>query len=129
MTKKETLINSDQGCHYTSIKFRELIQNQELRQSMSRKGNGWDNAPQESFFGHMKEEIDIRSCSNIKELKEVIDEYMDYYNTERYQWGLAKLSPRQYYSYVTTGHHPLVNLINIPDIPPQIVDSKSDLDK
>lgn len=53
---KETVIHSDQGCHYTCIKFIQLVKNSELRQSMSRKGNCWDNAPQESFFGHMKDE-------------------------------------------------------------------------
>ena len=47
----ETLIHSDQGCHYTSKKFREIIKDYNLRQSMSRRGNCWDNAPQESFFG------------------------------------------------------------------------------
>lgn len=52
---KETLIHSDQGCHYTSASFIRLVNDKELRQSMSRKGNCWDNAPQESFFGHMKD--------------------------------------------------------------------------
>ena len=52
-----TIIHSDQGSHYTSIKFRQLIEDSGLRQSMSRRGNCWDNAPQESFFGHMKEEL------------------------------------------------------------------------
>ena len=47
---KETLIHSDQGCHYTSIRFIQLVNDKELRQSMSRKSNCWDNAPQESFF-------------------------------------------------------------------------------
>jgi len=37
----------------------------------------------------------------------VIDDYMDYYNNDRYQWKLAKLSPRQYYHYCKTGNHPL----------------------
>lgn len=58
----ETLIHSDQGCHYTSIRFQELIRDKELRQSMSRRGNCRDNAPQESFFGHMKDEIHIENC-------------------------------------------------------------------
>lgn len=61
----ETLINSDQGSHYTSIKFIQLIKDSELRQSMSRKANCWDNAPQESFYGHMKDEIDISPMHNI----------------------------------------------------------------
>ncbi|HCE61675.1 MAG TPA: IS3 family transposase, partial [Clostridiales bacterium] len=37
--------------------FIQLVKNSSLRQSMSRKGNCWDNAPQESFFGHMKDEL------------------------------------------------------------------------
>ena len=49
--------NSDQGCHYISKKFREIVKDSNLRQSMSRRGNCWDNAPQESFFGHMKDHI------------------------------------------------------------------------
>ena len=59
-----------------------------LGQSMSRRGNCWDNAPQESFFGHMKDEIDYKSCETIEELKILIDDYMDYYNNERCQWNL-----------------------------------------
>ena len=53
----DTIIHSDQGSHYTSIPFRQLINDAGLRQSMSRRGNCWDNAPQESFFGHMKDEL------------------------------------------------------------------------
>ena len=61
--KTQTLIHSDQGCHYTSYSFIELVKNSQLRQSMSRRGNCWDNAPQESFFGHMKDEINIKGCT------------------------------------------------------------------
>jgi len=104
---RETLIHSDQGCHYTSIKFQELIQEKELRQSMSRRGNCWDNAPQESFFGHMKDEIHIKLCNTFKELKLEVDNYMDYYNNDRYQWDLAKLSPNQYAAYIETGEYPI----------------------
>lgn len=103
----ETLIHSDQGCHYTSIKFIDLVKNKKLIQSMSRRGNCWDNAPQESFFGHMKDEVDIGECKTFREVKAVIDDWMEYYNNERYQWGLKKLSPREYYEYITTGNYPL----------------------
>ncbi len=103
----ETLIHSDQGCHYTSIKFQELIRDKELRQSMSRRGNCWDNAPQESFFGHMKDEIHIERCDTFAKLKFEVDDYMDYYNNDRYQWDLAKLSPNQYDKYVRTGEYPI----------------------
>ena len=104
---KETIIHSDQGCHYTSITFQKLLKDKELRQSMSRRGNCWDNAPQESFFGHMKDEIDISHCHTFEELVAVIDDYMDYYNHERYQWDLAKLSPSEYYQYWITDIYPI----------------------
>ena len=105
----ETLIHSDQGCHYTSYSFIQILKDKQLRQSMSRKGNCWDNAPQESFFGHMKDEIDLSKCKKFEEVKIIIDDWIDYYNNERYQWNLAKLSPVEYYKYVTTGEYPLKN--------------------
>lgn len=111
---KETLIHSDQGCRYTSIRFIQLVNDKELRQSMSRKGNCWDNAPQESFFGHMKDEIDISGCKKFREVKAVIDDWIEYYNNERYQWQLAKLSPNEYYQYITTGVYPLEGVIKQP---------------
>lgn len=92
----EAFIHSDQGVHYTSPKFQRLIKSYNLGQSMSRRGNCWDNAPQESFFGHMKDEIDYKNCNTFSELKVLIDEYMDYYNNHRYQWALKKLTPVQY---------------------------------
>jgi Transposase and inactivated derivatives len=109
---KETLIHSDQGCHYTSIRFIQLVNDKELRQSMSRKGNCWDNAPQESFFGHMKDEIDISGCTKYRDVKAIMDDWMDYYNKERYQWQLAKLSPDEYYEYITTGIYPLKGIVD-----------------
>ena len=102
----ETIINSDQGGHYTSAKFIQILQNNNLRQSMSRKANCWDNAPQESFYGHMKDEIDISDCTTFDEIHAVISDWTDYYNNERYQWDLAKLAPVEYYKYVTTGKYP-----------------------
>ena len=103
----KTLIHSDQGVHYTSVQFRTLLKDKELRQSMSRKANCWDNAPQESFFGHMKDEIDISWCSTFEEIHSVIADWTDYYNNERYQWDLAKLAPVEYYEYLKTGVYPL----------------------
>lgn len=105
--KTETMIHSDQGCHYTSCSFIQLVKDKGLRQSMSRRGNCWDNAPQESFFGHMKDEINLSECTTFAQVKVIIDDWMDYYNNERYQWQLAKLSPNEYYQYITTGTYPL----------------------
>ena len=104
-----TIIHSDQGCHYTSKAFIQLLHDSHFVQSMSRKGNCWDNAPQESFFGHMKDEIkyEITMMQTFDEVKAKIDDWIDYYNNDRYQWELAKLSPKEYYQYVTTGIYPL----------------------
>lgn len=103
----ETLIHSDRSSHYTSRKFIRIINDGKLRRSMSRRGNCWDNAPQESFFGYMKEETNFDRCRTMEELKAAIDDWMDYYNNDRYQGELAKLSPNEYYEYITTGIYPL----------------------
>ncbi len=105
----ETLIHSDQGCHYTSKKFREIVKDSNLRQSMSRRGNCWDNAPQESFFGHMKDHIidKIAAAECFEEAKAIIDDYMDFYNNDNGIWELAKLTPNEYYEYCLTGIYPL----------------------
>lgn len=105
----KTMVHSDQGTHYTSIQFSKLLKDNNLLQSMSRRANCWDNAPQESFFGHMKDEIGdkISACRSFKEVCACIDGWMKYYNEERYQWDLAKLSPNQYYKYCMTGEYPL----------------------
>jgi transposase InsO family protein len=103
----KTLIHSDQGSHYTSIQFIQLIKDIELRQSMSRKANCWDNAPQESFYGHMKDELDISQCLTFYDIHMEISNWADYYNNDRYQWDLARLSPIEYYNYCITGIYPI----------------------
>ena len=110
----ETIIHSDQGCHYTSCSFIQLVKDKGLRQSMSRRGNCWDNAPQESFFGRMKDHIknQLKMCGTFDEVKVIIDDWMDYYNNDRYQWRLAKLSPNEYYDYIITGEYPLKDVIS-----------------
>lgn len=114
----EVIIHSDQGCHYTSHKFIELVKSKKLRQSMSRKGNCWDNAPQESFFGHMKDQIKAKLavCKEFNEVKIIVDDYIDYYNNKRYQWKLAKLSPNEFYQFYMTGVYPIA-ISNPPPIP------------
>jgi putative transposase len=97
---KDAFIHSDQGCHYTSPKYQELLKQNGLGQSMSRRGNCWDNAPQESFFGHMKDHVKSRSCSSLRELQHEIDRYIHYYNHHRYQWGLKKMTPVQYRNHL-----------------------------
>ncbi|MDD3139570.1 MAG: IS3 family transposase [Lachnospiraceae bacterium] len=105
-----------------------------MRQSMSRRGNCWDNAPQESFFGHMKDHLmeRIEKATKFHHVKEAVDDYMDYYNNERYVWDLAYLSPNEYYQFCITGRYPLA----IPRLPkppviekiPEELGKKKDLD-
>ncbi len=103
----ETLVNSDQGSHYTSHKFVRLLRDSGLRQSMSRRANCWDNAPQESLFGHMKDELDFSACDSHEEAAALIDDWVDYYNNDRYQWDLDKLAPNEYWHFICSGIHPL----------------------
>jgi putative transposase len=93
-------LHSDQGFHYTNPSFQNRLKELSIEQSMSRKGNCWDNAPQESFFGHMKDELNCSYCKTIKELHDEINDYMDYYNNHRYQWGLLKMSPNEFSTYL-----------------------------
>lgn len=96
----DAFIHSDQGSHYTSPRYQNLLKKYGLGQSMSRRGNCWDNAPQESFFGHMKDEVDYKSCKTLDELKSKINHYMVYYNNYRYQWNLKKMTPIQYRNHL-----------------------------
>lgn len=96
MFHPEAILHSDQGVHYTHPVFQEMVKQTGLRQSMSRRGNCWDNAPMESFFGHFKDIVDHKSCETYNELKDKVSDYIDRYNNERYQWGLMKMTPAQY---------------------------------
>lgn len=93
--RDSVIIHSDQGFHYTSYAFREMLKKHGIKQSMSRKGNCLDNAPIESFFGHLKDESEYRKCKNWNELIREIDNYIKYYNDERPQWGLNKKTPAE----------------------------------
>jgi putative transposase len=79
------IIHSDQGFHYTNPAYIKVVSNLGMIQSMSAKGKCIDNSPIESFFGHMKDELDYKSCQTFTELRLKIDEYMRYYNNERKQ--------------------------------------------
>lgn len=108
-------IHSDQGSQYLSTDFQQLINDDGFIQSMSARGNSQDNAPMESFFGRMKTEaIDIIArCPEIDVAKRLIEGYMNIYNTQRFQYGLAGLTPDEYYQYCTTGIYPLDNYFGV----------------
>lgn len=93
---QNALIHSDQGFHYTNPRYIEKVEALEMIQSMSRKGNCIDNAPIESFFGHLKDELDYKDCKTFEELRLLIKNYIHYYNNGRAQWNLNKMTPVEY---------------------------------
>jgi len=93
---KDALIHSDQGFHYTNPEYISEVRKLKMLQSMSRKGNCIDNAPIESFFGHLKDDVDYKNCKTFEELYQLIENYIKYYNTERAQWDKNKMTPVEY---------------------------------
>ena len=94
------VIHSDQGFHYTNPSYIEILKELKMIQSMSGKGKCIDNAPIESFFGHMKDELDYNSCQSFEQLRLTIDDYMKYYNHERKQWTRNKMTPIAYRNHL-----------------------------
>ena len=80
------VLHSDQGTQYTSHAYHVLTGQYNITPSMSRRGNCWDNAPMENFFGHLKEEY-LRQFkqTTFKDTEQLIDEYIHFYNYERIQ--------------------------------------------
>lgn len=94
------LFHSDQGALYLTRSFQDKVKQLGFEQSMSKRGNCWDNAPQESYFGHFKDECDYKECRTFEELDNLCQKYKDYYNNERRQWKLNRMTPVQYEQYL-----------------------------
>ena len=99
--KSGGIIHSDQGILYFTDDFQAAISEKDLIQSMSRRGNCWDNAPQESFFGHFKDECDYKKCRTLEELQAQIDDYRVYYNGTRRLWEHGRMTPVEYEAYLS----------------------------
>lgn len=91
----EFIFHSDRGVQYASNKMRNICNfNLKITQSMSRKGNCWDNAVAESFFKSIKYEWLYRfKFTSHNQLYESIENYINWYNTERLHSSLGYLSP------------------------------------
>lgn len=90
-------LHSDQGWHYQHPRYRHLLAERAVTQSMSRKGNCLDNAAMESFFGTLKAEyFHLNRFETIEQLQQGLDHYIHYYNHERIKMKLKGLSPVQY---------------------------------
>lgn len=94
------LFHSDQGILYLNDSIQSKISKLGFTQSMSRRGNCWDNASQESYFGHFKDECDYSWCSTIDEIRNEVLEYIEYYNHRRPQWNRNKMTPVEFEKYL-----------------------------
>ena len=93
------MIHSDQGVHYTNGEYVGLLQRHGAIQSMSRRGNCWDNAVMENFFGHFKCEcirIRRKALKTFQDVVYVVDEYVEFYNHRRPQTRLKQMAPVAY---------------------------------
>ena len=102
--QNNAIMHSDRGGLYTSFQYIQKLKELNLIRSMSRSGNCLDNAPIESFFGHLKDEIEYKKCKTLDEIRAKIDEYVYYYNNNRYQWGLNKMTPLEYKNLIALSY-------------------------
>lgn len=90
------IVHSDQGFQYQNAKFINFLKDHGIIQSMSRKGNCYDNACAESFFSHLKSEFfHVTSFNSVDRFIAGLHEYIDYYNNKRIVTKL-KMTPIQY---------------------------------
>lgn len=93
------IFHSDQGWQYQHVNFRNALQEHGIVQSMSRKGNCYDNCIMETFFGRLKNEMYYgyeKDYSSFEEFSQAVEEYIDYYNNKRIQAKTKWMPPVQY---------------------------------
>ena len=90
-------VRSDQGWHYKMQLYLAMLAHRGVTQSMSRKGNCFDNAVIESFFGTLKAEyFHLAKLDGLHDLEAGVNDYIHYYNHQRIKLGLKGLSPVKY---------------------------------
>lgn len=95
--KYQRIFHSDRGWAYSMRDYIKELKSNRIRRSMSRKGNCYDNAPMENFFGLLKQEIYHGKIYNsYEELKYEIEKFIEYYNNKRIKSKLGYLSPVEY---------------------------------
>ncbi len=92
------IVHSDRGCQFASLEYSQCLASHGLRQSMSRKGNCWDNAPMESFFRSFKvEEVYWNQYATHEQVARAVSNYIDrFYNRVRRHSSLDYVSPIDY---------------------------------
>lgn len=95
--RKGLILHSDQGTHFTGTQYGLLLKHNKIKRSCSYKGSCVDNVPIESFFSALKTECIYLYKNITRELsKKLVDDYIKYYNNDRFQEKLKELSPIQY---------------------------------
>ena len=89
----QVMFHSDQGVQYASTAFTTCLKDRGLVQSMSRRGNCWDNAVVERFFRSLKSEGRVEHLADHAHAEHAIDDYMIFYNTERLHSSLGYTTP------------------------------------
>jgi transposase InsO family protein len=91
------ILHSDQGWQYQMPAWRRMLENRNIAQSMSRKGNCFDNAAMESFFATLKSEFfHTNTFESIENLRDGVEDYIRYYDNKRIRLKLKGLSPVKY---------------------------------
>jgi transposase InsO family protein len=91
------MLHSDQGWHYQMYLYQRTLKENGITQSMSRKGNCYDNSVIENFFGLLKTEFFYnQSFISVENFQQELDQYIDYYNNSRIKVKLKGLSPVQF---------------------------------
>ena len=96
---KGLILHSDQGWQYQHASYRQILKERGIVQSMSRKGNCYDNCIMETFFGRLKNEMfygNEKTFASFPEFKKAIDKYIDYYNNSRIQAKTKWMPPAVY---------------------------------
>ncbi len=98
---QEILHHSDQGVQYASSEYRQALERLQALQSMSRKGECWDNAAMESFFATLKMELDLHKVQgNRADTRNLVFEWIEiFYNRERRHSSLGYRSPTRFEEY------------------------------
>lgn len=91
------ILHSDQGWQYQHKRYQEMLKENNIHQSMSRKGNCLDNSVMENFFGLLKSELlYLQKFKSVEDFKEELKRYLHYYNFDRIKLKLNGMSPVQY---------------------------------
>jgi putative transposase len=93
----QLILHSDQGWQYQMRPYQKMLKEKGIKQSMSRKGNCYDNSVIENFFGILKSEFyHNQEFSSVEDFSKELSDYMDYYNNRRIKSKLNGLSPVQF---------------------------------